>query len=107
MKFIRTILKYVISASQIKHYMYITNIKQFLLFWKIVTLQSESHSLHIYTLGKMQRFLTLEKAVCDDLYQIARLMSIIHKVVCLLNHPVFICSSKICWKNKVRISKAV
>ena len=108
MKFIRTILKKVIPASQIKNYMCFTNINHFLLFWKIVTLQSESHALHIYILGKMQRFLTLKKAVCDDLYQIARLMSIIHKVVCLLlNHPMFICSSKICWKNEVRIYNTI
>jgi hypothetical protein len=35
-------LKIVISASQIKHCMCITNINQFLLFKEIVTLQSES-----------------------------------------------------------------
>jgi len=34
MKFIRTILKNIIPASQIKHYMCISNINQFLLFGK-------------------------------------------------------------------------
>jgi hypothetical protein len=35
-------------------------------------------------------------------------MCIIHKAVCLvLNHPVFICSSKILWKNEIRIYKTV
>jgi len=60
------ILKMVIAASQIKHYMCITNINHFLLFREIVTVQSESHALHKYAVGKMQRFLILKKAVCDD-----------------------------------------
>ena len=50
MKFIRMILKMVIPASQIKQYMYITNINHFLLFREIVTVQSESYVLHIYIL---------------------------------------------------------
>jgi len=48
MKFIRMILKMVIPASQVKQYMYITNINHFLLFREIVTVQSESYVLHIY-----------------------------------------------------------
>jgi hypothetical protein len=63
---IGTILKNIIPASQIKHYMCITNINQFLLFRNVVTIQSESHTLHKYTGGKMQRFLILKKEVLDD-----------------------------------------
>jgi len=66
MKFIRMILKIVIAASQIKHYMCITNINHFLLFREIVTVQSESYALHKYTVVIMERFLTLKKAVYDD-----------------------------------------
>jgi hypothetical protein len=68
MKFIRMILKIVIAASQIKHYMCITNINQFLLFREIGSLQSESHALHvhIYIVGRMQRFLKMKKPVCGD-----------------------------------------
>jgi len=58
-------LKIVIAASQIKHYMCITNINQILLFRGIVTLQSDSHALHIYIyiyiVGKVQRFVKLKK----------------------------------------------
>jgi len=50
MKFIRMILKMVIPASQIKQYMYITNINHFLLLREIVTVQSEIYVLHIYIL---------------------------------------------------------
>jgi hypothetical protein len=66
MKFFSIILKIVIPASQIKHHMCITNINQFLLFREIVTLQSESHVLYKYTVGKIQRVLILQKVVCDD-----------------------------------------
>ena len=66
MKFIRTILKNVISASQMKHYMCITNINQLPLFRDIVTLQSEIYVLHKYTVGKMNIILMLKKMVCDD-----------------------------------------
>ena len=52
MKFIRTIFKNVILASQIKHCMCITDINQFLLFRDVVTLQSERHALHKFTVGK-------------------------------------------------------
>ena len=41
-------LKVVISASHIKHYVCIMNIIQFLHFREIVALHSESHALHIY-----------------------------------------------------------
>jgi hypothetical protein len=66
MKFFRILLKIVIPASQIRHYMCITNINQFLLFREIVTLQSEVHVLYKYTVGKIQRFLILQKALSDD-----------------------------------------
>jgi len=60
------VLKIVIAASQIKHYMCITNINQILLFRETVTLQSDSHALHVYIVGKMQRFVKLKKVVCSD-----------------------------------------
>jgi len=66
MQFIRTILKNVILATQIKHYVCITNINQFLPFREIVILHSETHALHSYTVVKTQKFCVLKKVECDD-----------------------------------------